>query len=64
MQELYKRFFNFAPQGQDFFKQSSTRLNLDASRGLCMTLEVFLSGPRGGDDHRDVPGAPEDGAGD
>lgn len=39
--ELYKRFFAFSPSGQDFFKQSSTRLYFLADRVVEMTVEMF-----------------------
>lgn len=39
--ELYKRFFALAPSGQDFFKQSSTRLYFLADRVVEMTVEMF-----------------------
>eukprot|EP00435_Cladocopium_sp_Y103_P019377 s726_g4.t1 len=39
--EIYKRFFALAPSGQDFFKQSSTRLYFLADRVVEMTVEMF-----------------------
>lgn len=39
--QLYAGFFLAAPQGQDYFKQSNTRLHFIAHRVLMMTLELF-----------------------
>lgn len=39
--EVYVRFFQVAPQGQDFFKQSNTRLHFIATRAMDMTSELF-----------------------
>ncbi|CAE8684015.1 unnamed protein product [Polarella glacialis] len=39
--ELYKRFFILAPAGQDFFKQSTTRLYWLADRVVEMTIEMY-----------------------
>ncbi|CAE8638544.1 unnamed protein product [Polarella glacialis] len=39
--ELYKRFFILAPAGQDFFKQSTTRLYWLADRVTEMTIEMY-----------------------
>eukprot|EP00439_Symbiodinium_sp_Y106_P027142 s570_g3.t1 len=39
--ELYKRFFANAPSGQDFFKQSTTRLYFLADRVVEMTVEMY-----------------------
>ncbi|CAJ1354837.1 unnamed protein product [Effrenium voratum] len=39
--ELYKRFFSLAPSGQDYFKQSTTRLYFLADRVVEMTVEMF-----------------------
>jgi hemoglobin-like flavoprotein len=39
--ELYKRFFTLAPAGQDFFKQSTTRLYWIADKVVEMTLEMY-----------------------
>ncbi|CAE8644293.1 unnamed protein product [Polarella glacialis] len=38
---VYTRFFQVAPQGQDFFKQSNTRLQFIASRVALMVGELF-----------------------
>ncbi|CAK0879603.1 unnamed protein product, partial [Prorocentrum cordatum] len=39
--EVYSKFFMLAPAGQDFFKQSTTRLHFIADRIVSMTLEIF-----------------------
>lgn len=39
--ELYKRFFALAPAGQDFFKQSTTRLYWIADRVVELTIEMY-----------------------
>ncbi|CAE8735547.1 unnamed protein product, partial [Polarella glacialis] len=39
--DVYTRFFQIAPQGQDFFKQSNTRLQFIAARVTEMTGELF-----------------------
>jgi len=39
--EVYKNFFKLAPAGQDYFKQSTTRLHFIADRVTSMTLEVY-----------------------
>ncbi|CAK0886462.1 unnamed protein product, partial [Prorocentrum cordatum] len=39
--DIYTRFFEIAPEGQDFFKQSNTRLHFIADRILVMTIEIF-----------------------
>lgn len=39
--ELYKAFFLLAPAGQDFFKQSTTRLYWIADKVIEMTLEMY-----------------------
>jgi hypothetical protein len=39
--EIYESFFLAAPAGQDFFKQSNTRLHFIADRALLMTQELF-----------------------
>ncbi|CAJ1410968.1 unnamed protein product [Effrenium voratum] len=38
---IYSRFFSMAPKGQDFFKQSSTRLNFIIDRNVEMVMEIF-----------------------
>mmetsp|Transcript_4707 Transcript_4707/g.13115 ORF Transcript_4707/g.13115 Transcript_4707/m.13115 type:complete len:1236 (-) Transcript_4707:77-3784(-) len=38
---IYEQFFAAAPVGQDYFKQSNTRLHFIANRVLQMTLEIF-----------------------
>ncbi|CAE7649958.1 unnamed protein product, partial [Symbiodinium sp. CCMP2456] len=44
--DVYKVFFGVAPKGQDYFKQSSTRLNFIADKVLEMSLEMYKR-PRG-----------------
>lgn len=39
--EVYAVFFALIPRGQDFFKQSTTRLHFIADRIMAMTLEMF-----------------------
>ncbi|CAE7814311.1 NIA1 [Symbiodinium sp. CCMP2592] len=39
--EVYVRFFQVAPQGQEFFKQSDTRLHFIATRAMDMTSELL-----------------------
>jgi hemoglobin-like flavoprotein len=39
--EVYAQFFALAPSGQDFFKQSTTRLHFIADRVVSMTLEIY-----------------------
>jgi len=39
--EVYKRFFALAPAGQDYFKQSTTRLYWIADKIVEMTIEMF-----------------------
>ncbi|CAE8718508.1 unnamed protein product, partial [Polarella glacialis] len=39
--ELYRRFFAAAPAGQDYFKQSTTRLYFIADKIVEMTIEMF-----------------------
>jgi len=38
---IYENFFAAAPVGQDWFKQSNTRLHFIADRALCMTREIL-----------------------
>lgn len=38
---IYAKFFELAPIGQDYFKQSSTRLHFIAGRIVEMTLELY-----------------------
>uniref|UniRef100_A0A7S4RT41 Globin domain-containing protein n=1 Tax=Alexandrium monilatum TaxID=311494 RepID=A0A7S4RT41_9DINO len=38
---IYATFFQLAPAGQDYFKQSTTRLHFIADRIVAMTLEIF-----------------------
>lgn len=40
-QGLFQRFLAVAPQGQNFFKQSTTRLHFIADRVVEMTLEMY-----------------------
>ncbi|CAE7448441.1 Tgm3 [Symbiodinium pilosum] len=42
-QELYRQFFAVAPAGQDYFKQSTTRLYFIADKIIEMTIEIFRS---------------------
>ncbi|CAE8584974.1 unnamed protein product, partial [Polarella glacialis] len=39
--EIYKRFFLLAPTGQDFFKQSTTRLYWIADKVVEMTMDMY-----------------------
>ncbi|CAE7455446.1 unnamed protein product [Symbiodinium natans] len=39
--EIYKRFFTLAPAGQDYFKQSTTRLYWIADKVVEMTTDMF-----------------------
>ncbi|CAK0866717.1 unnamed protein product [Prorocentrum cordatum] len=39
--EVYVKFFTLAPAGQDYFKQSTTRLHFIADRIVSMTLEIY-----------------------
>ncbi|CAE8599594.1 unnamed protein product, partial [Polarella glacialis] len=39
--ELYRRFFALAPAGQDYFKQSTTRLYFIADKVVEMTIEMY-----------------------
>jgi len=39
--EVYKRFFALAPAGQDYFKQSTTRLYWIADKIVEMTIEIY-----------------------
>ncbi|CAE8729826.1 unnamed protein product [Polarella glacialis] len=39
--ELYRRFFAAAPGGQDYFKQSTTRLYFLADKVVDMTIEMY-----------------------
>jgi len=39
--EVYAKFFALAPAGQDFFKQSTTRLHFIADRIVEMTLHIY-----------------------
>ncbi|CAE6962456.1 unnamed protein product [Symbiodinium natans] len=41
--DVYRRFFATAPAGQDFFKQSTTRLFFIADKVFAMTVEMFNS---------------------
>jgi hypothetical protein len=38
---IYARFFDLAPSGQDYFKQSNTRLHFIADRVFSMTMEFY-----------------------
>merc|ERR1719401_905760 len=39
--EVYAKFFALAPAGQDYFKQSTTRLHFIADRVVQMTLDIY-----------------------
>merc|ERR1719210_142236 len=39
--EIYAKFFALAPAGQDYFKQSTTRLHFIADKVVAMTLEIY-----------------------
>merc|ERR1740138_1482223 len=39
--EVYSQFFALAPAGQDYFKQSTTRLHFIADRIVAMTLDLY-----------------------
>merc|ERR1719464_692223 len=39
--EVYSKFFAISPAGQDYFKQSTTRLHFIADRIVAMTLEIY-----------------------
>merc|ERR1719401_3229123 len=39
--EVYSKFFALAPAGQDYFKQSTTRLHFIADKLVSMTLEIY-----------------------
>merc|ERR1740138_1767218 len=39
--EVYSKFFALAPAGQDYFKQSTTRLHFIADRITIMTIEIY-----------------------
>ncbi|CAE8629488.1 unnamed protein product [Polarella glacialis] len=39
--EVFKRFFALAPAGQDYFKQSTTRLYWITDQVVAMTLEIY-----------------------
>jgi len=39
--EVYQKFFALAPAGQDFFKQSTTRLYFIADKLVAMTLDMY-----------------------
>eukprot|EP00429_Kryptoperidinium_foliaceum_P017564 CAMPEP_0176041224 /NCGR_PEP_ID=MMETSP0120_2-20121206/20446_1 /TAXON_ID=160619 /ORGANISM="Kryptoperidinium foliaceum, Strain CCMP 1326" /LENGTH=529 /DNA_ID=CAMNT_0017374625 /DNA_START=30 /DNA_END=1616 /DNA_ORIENTATION=- len=39
--EVYAKFFAMAPAGQDFFKQSTTRLHFLADKWMVMTLDMY-----------------------
>merc|ERR1719436_543069 len=40
--EVYSKFFSLAPAGQDYFKQSTTRLHFIADRIVAMTLDMYI----------------------
>merc|ERR1719343_1394312 len=39
--EVYQKFFSLAPAGQDYFKQSTTRLHFIADKLVSMTLDMY-----------------------
>merc|ERR1719277_1042552 len=39
--EVYQKFFALAPAGQDYFKQSTTRLHFIADKLVAMTLDMY-----------------------
>mmetsp|Transcript_69068 Transcript_69068/g.179415 ORF Transcript_69068/g.179415 Transcript_69068/m.179415 type:complete len:1273 (-) Transcript_69068:209-4027(-) len=39
--DIYERFFQLCPAGQDYFKQSNTRLHYIATKVIEMTLNIF-----------------------
>merc|ERR1719414_1268411 len=39
--EVYAKFFALAPAGQDYFKQSTTRLHFIADKVVVMTLDMY-----------------------
>eukprot|EP00429_Kryptoperidinium_foliaceum_P043833 CAMPEP_0176107138 /NCGR_PEP_ID=MMETSP0120_2-20121206/53766_1 /TAXON_ID=160619 /ORGANISM="Kryptoperidinium foliaceum, Strain CCMP 1326" /LENGTH=1123 /DNA_ID=CAMNT_0017441265 /DNA_START=66 /DNA_END=3437 /DNA_ORIENTATION=- len=39
--EVYSKFFSMAPAGQDYFKQSTTRLHFIADKVVSMTLDMY-----------------------
>ncbi|CAJ1404592.1 unnamed protein product [Effrenium voratum] len=41
--QLFPAFFELAPAGQDFLKQSATRINFIADKVLAMSLEMYRS---------------------
>eukprot|EP00931_Biecheleriopsis_adriatica_P123585 TRINITY_DN9863_c1_g2_i1.p1 TRINITY_DN9863_c1_g2~~TRINITY_DN9863_c1_g2_i1.p1 ORF type:complete len:1199 (+),score=285.59 TRINITY_DN9863_c1_g2_i1:71-3667(+) len=49
-QEVYSKFFVLAPAGQDYFKQSTTRLYFIADKILEMTLDMYKEPRRMVDD--------------
>mmetsp|Transcript_23567 Transcript_23567/g.42567 ORF Transcript_23567/g.42567 Transcript_23567/m.42567 type:complete len:1226 (-) Transcript_23567:316-3993(-) len=49
-QEVYSKFFVLAPAGQDYFKQSTTRLYFIADKILEMTLDMYKEPKRMVDD--------------
>lgn len=49
-QDIYERFFAVAPLGQDFFKQSDSRLHYIAQQALNMTLDMYREPTRMADE--------------
>lgn len=47
---IYSRFFAVAPSGQDYFKQSDSRLHFIASQVLSMTLDIYRDPQRMADE--------------
>jgi len=48
--EVYAKFFALAPSGQEFFKQSTTRLHFIADKIVEMTLEMYIKPRRMSED--------------
>lgn len=48
--DIYELFFSKAPRGQDYFKQSNTRLQYLLERNIDMTLEIYKEPHRLADD--------------
>merc|ERR1719191_2436942 len=48
--EVYAKFFTLAPTGQDYFKQSTTRLHFIADKVVAMTLDMYKDPKRMSED--------------
>lgn len=55
--EVYSKFFALAPAGQDYFKQSTTRLHFIADKLVIMTLDMYREPKRMVEDP-DMPTGP------